>query len=151
MRATHEVFEEFVVAVRPRLLRAIAPARGLDGAEEGAAEAFAFAWEHWNEVRAMNNPAGYLYRVAQSRTRPRHSVVLPAPEAIGAIDVDPGLIPALLALPENQRAAVWLIHGCGWSYAEAADATGSSVSAVGNHVAKGLARLRKALEVDSNA
>ena len=151
MSSSHDEFHEFVVSVRPRLLRALAASRGLDEADEGAAEAFAFAWEHWSEGRTMANPARYLYRVAQSRTRPRRTVVLPPAEAIGAPDVDPGLVPALLALPERQRAAVWLIRGCGWSYAEAAEATNTSVSAVGNHVTRGLARLRKALEVDANA
>jgi DNA-directed RNA polymerase specialized sigma24 family protein len=144
-------FEEFVRAARPRLMRALAASRGLDRAEDGTAEALSFAWEHWDDVRAMANPVGYLYRVAVSRTRPRRTVVLPAAEAIGAADVDPGLIAALLALPTGQRAAVWLICGCAWSYAEAAEAIGISVSAVGNQLRRGLDRLRKELEVETHA
>ena len=28
-------------------------------------------WQHWERVSGMANAAGYLYRVGQSRTRPR--------------------------------------------------------------------------------
>ena len=60
-------------------------------------------------------------------------------------------MPALLELPETQRTAVWLVHACGWSYAEVAEAMDTSTSMVGNHVSRGLARLRDLLEVDSRA
>ena len=50
------------------------PDRANSGIETGpdvAADAFAWAWEYWDEVRAMANPVGYLYRVGQSAAR-RH-------------------------------------------------------------------------------
>lgn len=56
-------FEEFVTSVRPRLRRALAGCRGVEGADEAVAEALAYAWEHWARVRDLDNPAGYLYRV----------------------------------------------------------------------------------------
>ena len=96
-------FETFVQGLRPRLLRAFAGCRGRDGAPDAAAEALAYAWEHWDEVRSRDNPVGWLYRVAQSRTRRRKVPVLPAPEELGLPDVEPMLIHALRDLPEQQR------------------------------------------------
>jgi len=142
-------FDDFVRSARPRLVRALAPTRG-DTALDGAAEALAYAWEHWIEVSEMQNPIGYLYRVGQSKTRRRRQPVLPKPEAIGLPDVEPRLIPALLRLPRTQRVAVWLVHGCGWQYAEAAEALGTSTSMIGNHVSRGLTRLRAELKADNN-
>jgi DNA-directed RNA polymerase specialized sigma24 family protein len=99
----------------------------------------------------MENPAGYLYRVGQSRTKARKEGVLPSPAAVGLPDIEPALVPALLAPPETQRTAVWLVHACGWSYAECAAAMEVSVSAVGTHVSRALAALRAALPNDEEA
>jgi DNA-directed RNA polymerase specialized sigma24 family protein len=144
-------FEEFVRVVEPRLRRALVGCRGVDLAQEAVAEALAYAWEHWSDVQQLDNPAGYLYRVGQSRTRRRREPRLPSPESLRIPDIEPALIPALLALPERQRGAVWLVHACGWTYAEAAEALGISASAVGTHVGRGLERLRRNLEVETRA
>jgi RNA polymerase sigma-70 factor (ECF subfamily) len=144
-------FEEFVREARPRLLRAFAGCRDREGAGDAAAEALSYAWEHWEMVRGLDNPAGYLYRVGLSRTRARKRPVLPPPEQLGLPEVEPALIPALLELPETQRTALWLVHGCQWRYAEVAEAMGTSVSMVGNHLRRGMDRLRERLEVDTRA
>jgi DNA-directed RNA polymerase specialized sigma24 family protein len=144
-------FERFFQQVEPRLRRAFVGSHGLEGAGDAAAEAMAWAWERWDEVETMENPAGYLYRVGQSKTRARRVPTLPAPEAIGVPDVEPQLVPALLALSPSQRTAVWLVHGCGWTYPEAAEAMGISASAVGTHLSRGLERLRAAFEVTDRA
>jgi RNA polymerase sigma-70 factor (ECF subfamily) len=144
-------FEAFVVAVEPRLRRALIGCRGVDGASEAVAEALAYAWEHWSDVQGMTNPAGYLYRVGQSRSRRRREPRLPMPESLRIPEVEPALVPALLALPDRQRDAVWLVHGCDWTYAEVAEALGVSASAVGTHVSRALERLRAVLEVESRA
>jgi hypothetical protein len=60
-------------------------------------------------------------------------------------EVEPGLGPALRALAPQQRSAVWLVHACGWTYAETASALGISPSAVGTHLTRGLAHLRTTL------
>lgn len=143
-------FEAFASDARPRLVRALIPVRG-DDAVDGAAEALAFAWEHWSEVRHMANPIGYLYRVGQSRTRRRRVPRLPEPASVGLPDIEPRLVPALLRLPDTQRAAVWLVHACQWRYSEVAEALDTTPSMVGNHVSRGLARLRAELEVRSDA
>jgi hypothetical protein len=64
-------FEEFVDDARIRLARAFTAAYGPDRGQEALAEAMAYAWTHFDELRAMDNPVGYLFRVGQSRTRPR--------------------------------------------------------------------------------
>jgi DNA-directed RNA polymerase specialized sigma24 family protein len=144
-------FEAFVEEARPRLARAFGGCRG-DDAPDAVAEALAYAWEHWEEIAAMDNPLGYLFRVGQSRTRLRRRARgLPPPADVGVPEVEPALVPALLALPERQRTAVWLVHACEWRYAEVAEALGTSVSMVGNHVSRGVAALRKALEVQVDA
>ena len=144
-------FDDFVRATEPRLRRAFVGCRGVDGAHEATAEALAYAWEHRTRVLAMENPAGYLYRVGQSRTKARRRVGLPSAADLRLPEVEPALIPALLDLPEQQRTAVWLVHACGWTYAEAADAMEISRSAIGTHVSRALDALRRALEVDTHA
>ena len=86
-----------------------------------------------------------------SRSRSHRVPRLPKPESVGLPDIEPRLIPALLRLPETQRAAVWLVHACEWRYAEVADALSTTTSMVGNHVARGMARLREELEVHAGA
>ena len=151
MTASSGEFDRFVEDVRPRLVRALAGAVGTDDAADAAAEALAWAFEHWDRLCEMENPAGYLYRVGRSRVRRRRTPTLPTPASIGVPDIEPSLVPALLALPETQRTAVWLVHACEWRYAEVAEAMETSVSMVGNHVARGLESLRRRLGVVTNA
>lgn len=144
-------FDRFVTEVRPRLVRALAALVGAGEAADAVAEALAYAFEHWERLREMENPAGYLYRVGRSRVRRRRTPFLPAPGAVGVPDVEPSLIPALLALPETQRTAVWLVYACQWHYAEVAEAMDTTPSMVGNHVTRGLKSLRRQMGVASRA
>ena len=140
-------FEGFVRDAEPRLRRALLGAVGTDRVEDAVGEALAYAFERWHEVRAMQNPVGFLYRVGQSKSRRRKRVRLFRSEPAGMPDVEPGLPGALAALPESQRVAVWLAHGCGWSHAEIGETLDVSTSTVSTHVARGLARLRVELGV----
>ncbi|QGG95074.1 RNA polymerase sigma factor [Actinomarinicola tropica] len=144
VRADEDEFVAFVGDVEPRLRRALVALRGADRGRDAAAEALAWAWEHWAEVRRMQNPAGYLYRVGQSRSRARRIRLLPArAEAAPPDSID--LVRALRTLTERQRTAVVLVHGCGWSYDDVAEALEVSKSSVGTHVQRGLERLRDEL------
>ena len=139
-------FEEFVDDARIRLARAFTAAYGPDRGQDALAEAMAYAWAHFDELRAMENPVGYLYRVGQSRTRPRKRAPLfPAPTARGLPDVEPGLADALTSLTEQQRVCVVLVHAYEWTYQEVADLLEVSRSTVQNHLERGLARLRKVI------
>jgi RNA polymerase sigma-70 factor (ECF subfamily) len=144
-------FDEFVADVRPRLVRAFVPVVGVGDAADATAEALAGAYEHWATLRTMANPAGYLYRVGRSRVRWRRVPSMPPPADAGVPEVEPELVPALRALPETQRTAVWLVHACQWRYAEVAEAMGTSTSMVGNHVTRGLDALRRRLGVEADA
>ena len=136
---------QFVRSVEPRLRRALLGVRPPGDVPDALSEAFAFAWEHWPTVQSLDNPVGYLFRVAQSRSRVRRQGRQLAATPAEAPDVEPGLSTALRALPRQQRTAVWLVHACQFTYSEAAEAMGISPSAVGTHLQRALERLRTAL------
>lgn len=144
-------FEVWVAPVRARLARAFAAAYGVDRGQEALSEALAFAWEHFDLVEAMDNPAGYLYRVGQSRTRARrrHRAFPPVSE-LGLPEVEPGLVRALGALSERQRVCVVLVFGLEWTHQEVADLLELSRSTVQNHVERGLQHLRDEIGVSSD-
>lgn len=142
-------FSTFVEEVEPLLRRALVGRYGHHDGREAVAAALAWGWEHWTEVRAMDNPAGYLYRVACSRMRGRKvRVAFDAPTSGAMPDVEPGLAPALAHLSEQQRVAVVLTVAFDWTLAEVAALTETSISTVNTHRRRGLARLRKDLGVD---
>lgn len=145
-------FESFVQSAGARLRAALVAAYGLDVGADAASEALAYGWEHWDRVGHMENPAGYLYRVGQTAARrsSRPEPLLPAPPPAELPDVEPGLPAALAALSEPQRVCVMLVHAFGWSLVDTAEVTGTSVSTVRTHLARGLAKLQDALEVSSD-
>jgi RNA polymerase sigma factor (sigma-70 family) len=61
-------------------------------------------------------------------------------------DGGPGLDEAMEGLSQNQRVAVLLVHGHGYSYAEVAEITGVSVGSVRNDLHRAMTRLRRQLE-----
>lgn len=129
-----------------RLRRAVPAAVGVDAAPDAIAEALAWAWEHRERVVDLQNPHGYLYRVAVSAGRRLPRVPdLPRVDPATLPDVEPGLVPALAALSAMQRQCVWLVHACEWTYAETAEALGVTPSAVGTHLTRGMTRLRTAI------
>lgn len=143
-----EAFGAFVAEVEPRLRRAFTLLRGPEAGSDATAEALAWAWEHWAELEEMANPAGYLYRVGQSRSRWKPERFAPPPTPPDAPGFEPGLAPALGRLSARQRTAVVLVHGCGWTHQEVADALELSRSSVATHVDRALTQLRSELGVD---
>jgi RNA polymerase sigma-70 factor (ECF subfamily) len=150
-----DAFDEFARELEPRLWRALVPLAGPAAATDAAAEALLYAWRHWSRVRSLDNPGGYLYRVARraaiATDRGRVPSELPPAPSADLPDVEPGLVPALHALTEMQRTVVWLVDGCGWSLAATARLLDLSVSTVRNHQSRGLKRLRAALKVNTDA
>jgi DNA-directed RNA polymerase specialized sigma24 family protein len=146
-QATDERFARFATTVEPRLRRAFVAWYGVDVGPDATADALAYAWEHWPELEAMDNPVGYLFRVGQSKARRyrRRPIVLPAVVEADLPDVDPRLPAALARLSPRQRAAVLLVHAHQFTYGEAADALGCKVSTLRNHLDRGLHRLRREL------
>lgn len=145
-------FEVLTGELRPRLTRAFVAAYGPERGQEALAEAFAWAWENFDSLRTMDNPAGYLYRVGQSRSRPRKvPPAFPAPADVGTPWVEPDLPHALRDLSEHQRVSVVLVHGYGWTQREVADLLGLAPTTVQNHLERGLAHLRRRLEAIPDA
>jgi RNA polymerase sigma factor (sigma-70 family) len=138
-------FRSFVGEAEPRLRRALVAAYGYERGREATAEAFAYAWEHWDRLVSMANPVGYLYRVGQSRTRSRKTRHLFERAQSGEAVYEPGLRSALATLSRRQRLAVVLVHGYGWTLREVAEVTGLRVPTIQRHVERGLSRLRAGL------
>jgi RNA polymerase sigma-70 factor (ECF subfamily) len=146
-------FTRFVKEVEPRLSYAFFAAYGPEVGSEVTSEALAYAWEHWSRLSRMDNPAGYLYRVGQSKARWYHRPRICFPGIVGSSlpQVEPRLPEALMHLTQNQRLAVVLIHAMEWTEEEVAGLIGRSRSTVRTHLERGLARLRSELEVTVDA
>jgi predicted RNA polymerase sigma factor len=75
-----EPFTDCVRRVEPRprisLMAGYVPERS----REAAAEALAYAWEHWDRIALTEHPVGFLYRAGQSKTRIRRRPPLRAAE-----------------------------------------------------------------------
>jgi DNA-directed RNA polymerase specialized sigma24 family protein len=136
-------FQVFVTRVEPRLRRALTAAYGYDRGREATAEALAYAWEHWGRVSGMENPAGYLYRVGQSRTRKKRTRPVYYSDLFDEPVVEPELGAAVASLPERQRVCVYLVFAFDWTPTEVAEVLGVRGATVRKHAERGLERLRR--------
>jgi RNA polymerase sigma-70 factor (ECF subfamily) len=146
-------FDDFARMAEERLSFAFAATYGPELGVEATAEALAYAWEHWDRVRGMQNPVGFLYRVGQSKVRRhrwRRPPIAPLPHDSSEPHVEPELLRALASLSRNQRVAVVLIEGFEWRQREVSDLLGISRSTVQKHYERGMRRLRERLEVRSD-
>lgn len=140
----------FSAAEGDRLRQALVARFGFEVGRDAAAEAMAYAVEHWAELAELTNPVGYLYRVGQTAARrlrrwERPDVIVSAPVTMDSpLDVD--LQRALMQLRMEQRVAVLLVHGFGHSYRDVADILETTPTNVNNHVRRGLAVLRDLME-----
>jgi RNA polymerase sigma factor (sigma-70 family) len=142
-------FTAFFHRVEPRLRRGLVATLGLEQGDEATGAAMVYAWEHWDRVEGMENPAGYLYRVgchSQSRARPSRRL-FPEVEEERWPWVEPGLPRALHRLSKAQRTVVVLLHCFDWSQAEVAELLGVARTSVQTHDERALGKLRRALGV----
>lgn len=151
-------FDDFAREVEARLWQALTPVFGPNQAAVAVNDALVYAWSHWDRVAQLDNPPGYLYRLAyrsatraDQRGREISASAFPVPSAYELPDFEPALIPALLALSPAQRSVVWLVEGCGWGLTDTARLLEVSISTVRNHLARGMKHLRKAMEVTTDA
>jgi DNA-directed RNA polymerase specialized sigma24 family protein len=150
MRISVDAFTEFVREKEPVLRNALVATLGQERGRESAAEAFGFAWQHWDRVSQMDHPVAYLFRVGRSRTRfrrRRRPIFDPVPNP-ELPHVEPGLPAALGKLSKKQRLAVVLVHAYDWNRNEAADVIGVGSSTLDTHLARGLRKLRNELGVE---
>jgi DNA-directed RNA polymerase specialized sigma24 family protein len=148
-----EGFTTFFEDVEPRLRHALVAAYGSDAGSEAAAEALAWAYQHWDRMRGVQSPVAYLFRVAQTRSRrSRRSLPVVVPDvASHQPEIEPGLTRLIAALPRQQRVSVLLVHGLDWTHGEVAELLGISTSTVATHVARALDALRRGLGVETDA
>ena len=97
---------------------------GPQAGRDATAEALAYGWEHWERVRVMGNPMGYLYVVGRDRARRVGRFLRPVLSPVDSDRtpwVEPGLPGALARLPEKQRIVVMLLHCYEWTISEVAE------------------------------
>lgn len=144
-----DTFGVFVETHERRLRLALISLLGGQLGRDAAAEALEYGWEHWDRVRKMKNPVGYLYKVGRSRglreMNRRDRPLFDPVDTTRMPDVEPKLPAALARLSERQRMVVVLVHGYGWAQAEVSTLLGLSRSSVRNHLARGMASLRDAI------
>lgn len=138
-------FDRFVQQIEARLRSALMATFGPVDGRAAAVDALSWAWEHWSRVRQLDNPVGYLYRVGRTAARETRSRPIPNdPTGVHVDDpaVSPELVVALAELSAQQRTAVLLIHGFGWTQRDVAALFDLTQSTVQTHLERGLARLR---------
>ena len=146
-------FTEFVREVEPRPQRALIARFGPELGRDSAAEALAWAWEHWDRVTGLENAAGYLYRVGVSKARSlrRPGALMPAVDDVRSPWVEPALPGALERLSDRQRTVVLLVYSMGWKHREVAETLGMRTGTVRKHLERGMAKLRASLKVTDDA
>ena len=153
--AFSRLVERHQAAVRAFLRRFLGS--GWAEADDVAQDAFVAGW---SSLRTLKDPGGVrawlcgiAWRKAQDRIRSARRgatrdagwlEVIDTPAGISAED-RLALQAAMADLPTDVRACVALCLGDGWSHGEASDALGLPLGTVKSHVARGRARLLKAL------
>jgi RNA polymerase sigma factor (sigma-70 family) len=144
-------FAEFFEQSEDRLRHALVASYGPAIGRESALDALSWGWEHWDQLQAMANPVGYLYRVGQTAARrllksPPVVNLRSSAAAVHDPEIAPELQSALAHLSEQQRASVVLVHGYAMSQRHAAEVLGVSPSTLREHLARGMERLRNELK-----
>ena len=149
-------FEEFCRAEYSSMANALTwSLGGHDLGREAADEAFARAFERWETVGAMGNPAGWVYRVGLNWGRRRLwrgnrerelLTQIPTPDVHHLHYHDPDLASALADLSFKLRSVVVLRLLLDYSERETAEALNLSVGTVKSRLHRGLTQLREQLE-----
>jgi RNA polymerase sigma factor (sigma-70 family) len=155
-------FEAFVRKHSSRLVKSLALItldRGL--AEDAAQEAFLQLYLHWDEVSAKQDPGAWLFRVGMNRCKNCRRALGRAARLVdrlgrslredglaGEWSPEIDFVTAFKCLPNRQRTAIALRYLAGFSTTQIAQAMGISEGAVGSHLHKARASLRRVLEAD---
>ena len=155
-RERNLAFDRFYQAERAGLLRTVTfTLDDRDLAADVTDEAFARAYERWDDVGAMTNSVGWVYRVAVNLARNRQwrrflekRRPLPADvEPVGIDGVaDPAIARALTQLPLDQRSVVVLRFHLDWSVEQVATALDIAPGTVKSRLHRALQRLEQLLE-----
>jgi RNA polymerase sigma-70 factor (ECF subfamily) len=168
--AVEATFETFYFEHRETVARAVALATGdVDQAADSTDEAMIRAYQRWSHVGNLQQPAGWVFRVAVNHSRSRirrvarkarYAAVLdrdryddtPFEQRIG----DSEVVNALHELPAAQRSVVVLRILLEFTERECADALGIRPGTAKSRLHRGLAHLRHAVphlapELDASA
>ena len=124
-------FDVFFAEEHERLFKALYFVTGdRHDAEELMQDAFLKLWERWDRIETIDDPTGYLFRVALNGFRMRHRraavavrKVAPVPEdrdLFADADMRADVRQLLLGLAPRQRAALLLVDLLGYSSEQAA-------------------------------
>lgn len=146
-------FDEFYVRTRDRLAVQIAALTG-DPTEAGdhVQEAFVRAWTRWSHVSGLDDPEGWVRRVAHNLAvsrwrRTRRTVSGNRPDtAVEWDDEQRAVVAALAELPRPHREAIVLHHLVGLPVAEVADQLRAPVATVKSWLSRGRRQLATLLE-----
>jgi RNA polymerase sigma-70 factor (ECF subfamily) len=147
------LFDTFVAEQHARLYKALYFVTGSrEDAEDLAQEAFMKLWERWDRLDEIDDPTGYLFRVAfnGARMRRRRAAIalrrlVPAPESRDAFqeaDMRADVRSLLLGLTPRQRAALLLMDLLGYPSEQAARILRVRPSTVRNLASQGRHALR---------
>ena len=150
-------FEELFTREHANLFRALFLITGsIPEAEELMQDAFLKVWERWERVSEMENPAGYLFRVAVNNGLRRiRRIAMGAKRVLAsgqpddpfaAADLRDEVVRSLAALPERQRAAIVLTDLVDLSAEEAGKALGVTASTVRSLASQARQALRISME-----
>jgi RNA polymerase sigma factor (sigma-70 family) len=128
-------FEEFFAAERSRLFGAlVVMTDNRAEAEEILQDAFLTVWERWGRVAEMDDPVGFLYRIAMNlfRKRLRRAAVavrkavhlLPVRDELAGVEMRDEAVRLLARLTPRERAAIVLTAYLGFSGEEAGELLG---------------------------
>ena len=142
-----DAFRDFVTDNETRLRQALSATLGTQVGRDATADALGYAWENWERIALMDNPAGYVYTVGRNHGRNRPAFYPIDPARLPW--VEPSLPSALEGLPDRQREVVVLLHCYEWSMSEVAQLLEITKSTVQNHAERGIAKLRLAIGAES--
>lgn len=158
-----ESFDEFYHATRTRLLHQMYAMTGnLADAQDCVQEAYARAWQRWEQVSQHASPEAWLrtvsWRIAASRWRKvRNGVAAMARHGTPSNTPEPStdnvaLVEALKQIPEAQRRAIVLHHLADLSVEEVAAEMGVATGTIKARLSRGRAALANLLrEEDGTA
>jgi RNA polymerase sigma-70 factor (ECF subfamily) len=146
-------FDEFVGDEHERLYKALYFVTGSrEDAEDIAQEAFLKLWERWDDIDRIDDPTGYLFRVALNGFRMRRRRATTALRKLAPIDAErdefaeaemrADVRSLLLGLSPRQRAALLLVDLLGYPSEQAARILRVRPSTVRNLASQGRRGLR---------
>ena len=148
-------FGEFYGAEQPRMVRVAFLLTGsFETAQDVVQDSFVRVYRRWDQIR---DPSGYLYRTVVNGCRSHHRRATSEQQVRDRVGREPGLTPlhsvgdemrdALASLPYRQRAALVLRFYDDLSEADAAAVLGCRPGTVGSLVHRGLAQLKKVIDL----